>query len=68
MNPTRPNPTTEHTDWLIGPDDLSAINHDDRLLTRLGRGELPDPHDPRSRRRAALLGAWLDEVEAGSAR
>jgi hypothetical protein len=51
---------------LLGPDDLRAIRDDDVLLTRLARGERPDPTDPDPI--AASLAAWLGSITAGGAR
>ena len=67
MNPTRPDSATDPAPWLLAGNSLSAINHDDRLLDRLGRGERPDAHDldPAAR----VLALWLREVDqAGGAR
>jgi hypothetical protein len=66
-DPTRPNPSaTDPAPWLLGPDDLRAIRDDDVLLTRLARGERPDPTDPDPI--AASLAAWLGSITAGGAR
>ena len=64
-DPARPNMPTDPAPWLLGPDDLSAINHEDALIDRLARGERPDPTDRDPT--AALLATCLGVV-AGDAR
>jgi hypothetical protein len=63
-NPTRPTLPTDPAPWLLGPTDLSAINHDDALIDRLARGERPDPTDRDPT--AALLATWLGVVAGGA--
>lgn len=63
----RPTPSPEPPPaWLLTPDTIGAIRRDDRLLSRLGRGERPDLDDPDPATRA--LAAWLLMVVNGGAR